>query len=89
MVYLQTSIDASAFAAADMARSLLLTVSNTIGQMAVLYALNCGVSRIYFGGFFIRGNPVTMRTITFAVNYFSKVTTTNTGASKTQPFRAI
>ena len=71
-----------------MARSLLLTVSNTIGQMAVLYALNCGVSRIYFGGFFIRGNPVTMRTITFAVNYFSKVTTKNIAVFKAELLRA-
>ncbi len=72
--------DATAFAKTDMARSLLLTVSNSIGQMSVLYAQKHNVSRIYFGGFFIRGNAVTMRTITYAVNYFSKVRLTRARA---------
>lgn len=57
-----------------MAKSLLHMISNDIGQLACLYArLHC-LDRVYFGGFFIRGHPVTMRTITYSINFFSKVT---------------
>lgn len=56
-----------------MAKSLLHMISNDIGQLACLYArLHC-LDRVYFGGFFIRGHPVTMRTITYSINFFSKV----------------
>nr|XP_060485485.1 4'-phosphopantetheine phosphatase-like isoform X2 [Panthera onca] len=55
-----------------MAKSLLHMISNDIGQLACLYAkLHC-LDRVYFGGFFIRGHPVTMRTITYSINFFSK-----------------
>ncbi|VDP41470.1 unnamed protein product, partial [Soboliphyme baturini] len=58
----------------DIVRSLLLTISNVIGQLAYLYATVNSISRIYFAGYFIRGHPVTMRTISFAINYWSKGT---------------
>uniref|UniRef100_A0A8D2AHF6 4'-phosphopantetheine phosphatase n=1 Tax=Sus scrofa TaxID=9823 RepID=A0A8D2AHF6_PIG len=62
------------FSREDMAKSLLHMISNDIGQLACLYArLHC-LDRVYFGGFFIRGHPVTMRTITYSINFFSKVT---------------
>lgn len=62
------------FSKEDMAKSLLHMISNDIGQLACLYArLHC-LDRVYFGGFFIRGHPVTMRTITYSINFFSKVT---------------
>jgi len=48
-------------------------ISNDIGQLACLYAKLHNLNKIYFGGFFIRGHPVTMRTITFSINFFSKV----------------
>lgn len=57
-----------------MAKSLLHMISNDIGQLACLYAKLHGLDRVYFGGFFIRGHPVTMRTITYSINFFSKVT---------------
>lgn len=57
-----------------MAKSLLHMISNDIGQLACLYARLHGLDRVYFGGFFIRGHPVTMRTITYSINFFSKVT---------------
>uniref|UniRef100_A0A8C0QYX6 4'-phosphopantetheine phosphatase n=1 Tax=Canis lupus dingo TaxID=286419 RepID=A0A8C0QYX6_CANLU len=61
------------FSKEDMAKSLLHMISNDIGQLACLYAkLHC-LDRVYFGGFFIRGHPVTMRTITYSINFFSKV----------------
>ncbi|XP_059170909.1 4'-phosphopantetheine phosphatase-like isoform X2 [Physella acuta] len=56
----------------DVARSLLLCISNDIGQIAYLQAKLHGVKKIYFGGFFIRGHPFTMHTITFAINFWSK-----------------
>lgn len=56
-----------------MAKSLLHMISNDIGQLACLYARLHGLDRVYFGGFFIRGHPVTMRTITYSISFFSKV----------------
>lgn len=48
-------------------------ISNDIGQLACLYARLHNLTRVYFGGFFIRGHPVTMHTITYSINFFSKV----------------
>ncbi|XP_067669593.1 4'-phosphopantetheine phosphatase-like [Haliotis asinina] len=56
----------------DLARSLLLSISNDIGQIAYLHAKIHNLKKIYFGGYFIRGHPMTMHTITFAINYWSK-----------------
>ncbi|KAL3848608.1 hypothetical protein ACJMK2_019457 [Sinanodonta woodiana] len=56
----------------DMARSLLLAISNDIGQIAYLQARLHGLKKIYFGGYFIRGHPITMNTITYAINFWSK-----------------
>ncbi|MFH4973524.1 hypothetical protein AB6A40_000233 [Gnathostoma spinigerum] len=55
---------------ADVMKSLLLMLSNSIGQMAMLYAQVHKLSRIYFGGSFV--SPTMMRTISFAVKYWSK-----------------
>ncbi|XP_055984410.1 4'-phosphopantetheine phosphatase isoform X2 [Sorex fumeus] len=60
------------FSKEDMAKSLLHMISNDIGQLACLHARLHGLDRVYFGGFFIRGHPVTMRTITYSINFFSK-----------------
>ena len=64
--------DNGRFKSADIAKALLQMVSNDIGQISSLYAQLHDLRRIVFGGFFIRGNPVTMHTISFAINYFSK-----------------
>lgn len=58
---------------ADKARSLLLMISNCIGQIAVLYARLHKLNRIYFGGYFIRNHHITMRTISYAIDYWSQV----------------
>uniref|UniRef100_A0A8D2PF40 4'-phosphopantetheine phosphatase n=1 Tax=Zosterops lateralis melanops TaxID=1220523 RepID=A0A8D2PF40_ZOSLA len=60
------------FSKEDMAKSLLHMISNDIGQLACLHAKLHNLDKIYFGGFFIRGHPVTMRTITYSINFFSK-----------------
>lgn len=57
---------------ADIARSLLLMVSNDIGQISSLYAMLHKVKNIFFGGFFLRCHPVGLHTISYAVNFWSK-----------------
>ncbi|KAE8023473.1 hypothetical protein FH972_009163 [Carpinus fangiana] len=56
----------------DLARSLLRMISNNIGQISYLNALQFGLKRIFFGGFFIRGHTYTMDTISVAVHFWSK-----------------
>ena len=48
-------------------------VSYNIGHLAYLNAKRYGLSRVLFGGFFIRGHPYTMETISFAIKFWSKV----------------
>lgn len=55
----------------DVALSLLRMVSYNIGQIAYLNARVHGLSRIYFGGNFIRNNPYTIGDISFAVDFWS------------------
>ena len=54
-------------------KSLLHMISNDIAQLAYLYAQVNSCTKIIFGGFFIRGHAATMHTISFGVNYWSKV----------------
>ncbi|KAJ8310602.1 hypothetical protein KUTeg_012467 [Tegillarca granosa] len=65
-------IIAKEFKDEDIAKSLLLSISNDVGQIAYLHAKLHGIKKIYFGGFFIRGHPMTMHTISYAVNFWSK-----------------
>ncbi|KAI3893824.1 hypothetical protein MKW92_023868 [Papaver armeniacum] len=55
----------------DISLSLLRMISYDIGQIAYSTAREYGIKRIYFGGFFIRGNAYTMNTISYAVRYWS------------------
>ena len=71
--YLYLLIVAVPFSDADIAKSLLISVSNAIGQIAYLTAKLHQLPRVYFGGYFIRGHPMTMHTITYAINYWSQV----------------
>ena len=48
-------------------------VSYNIGHLAYLNAKRYGLQRVFFGGFFIRGHPYTMETISFAIKFWSKV----------------
>ncbi|KAI8072356.1 pantothenate kinase [Gongronella butleri] len=59
------------FQAPDIAKSLLFMVSNNIGQIAYLNARQQNVTRIYFGGCFIRGHPITMNTLSYAIKFWS------------------
>ncbi|UYV78752.1 PANK4 [Cordylochernes scorpioides] len=65
-------VEGQQFASADIARSLLYMISNDIGQLACLYAMMHGLKRVYFGGYFLRGHPLSMHSISFAIKYWSK-----------------
>ncbi|KAL0073476.1 pantothenate kinase [Phycomyces blakesleeanus] len=60
------------FSPNDIAKSLLFMVSNNIGQIAYLNAEQHHLERIYFGGFFIRGHSITMNTLSYAIDFWSK-----------------
>ncbi|SAM00676.1 hypothetical protein [Absidia glauca] len=62
------------FRSLDIAKSLLYMVSNNIGQIAYLNAQQHDIKRIYFGGCFIRGHPITMNTLSYAIQFWSKGT---------------
>ncbi|XP_071440358.1 4'-phosphopantetheine phosphatase [Hetaerina americana] len=60
------------FSECDVARSLLFTISNDIGQIACLYAMMHGLKKVYFGGYFLSGHPLSMHTVSFAINFWSR-----------------
>ena len=53
-----------------------LFLSYNIGQLAYLNAKMHGLTRILFGGFYIRAHPYIMETISFAIRFWSKVRAT-------------
>ncbi|KXZ50162.1 hypothetical protein GPECTOR_17g798 [Gonium pectorale] len=57
---------------ADMCLALCRMVAYNIGQLAHMNATRHGIKRIFFGGFFIRGHPYTMETISCAIRFWSK-----------------
>ncbi|XP_011879883.1 PREDICTED: pantothenate kinase 4 isoform X2 [Vollenhovia emeryi] len=61
----------SKFSDADLARSLLFTISNDIGHIASLYATVYNVNKVYFGGYFLRNHPLSMHTISYSIKYWS------------------
>lgn len=57
----------------DVSRALLLMVANSIGQVAFLHATRHNCPRVFFAGNFLRhNNSVAMRTLAYAVRFFSK-----------------
>ena len=60
------------FTYGDISKSLLYTVSNNIGQISYLQAKIHGVSKIFFAGSYIRGHLMTMNTLDYAINFWSK-----------------
>jgi hypothetical protein len=47
-------------------------ISYNIGHLAFLNAKRYGISRVFFGGFFIRGHRYTMDVISYAIRFWSK-----------------
>lgn len=60
------------FRGEDISRSLLYAISNNIGQISYLQARNHGLEHIYFGGSYICGHPITMHTLSYAINFWSQ-----------------
>lgn len=56
----------------DLARALLLMITNNIGQVAYLNAKLHDTRRIYFIGNFLRGNTLSQRRLSYAIDYWSK-----------------
>ena len=56
----------------DLARALLLMITNNIGQVAYLNAKLCNTPRIYFVGNFLRQNQISQHRLSYAINYWSK-----------------
>lgn len=61
----------SPFSAPDVSRSLLYAISNNIGQIAYLQSEKHSLSKIYFGGSFIRGHRQTINTLSYAIKFWS------------------
>lgn len=62
----------SEFRQEDISRSLLYAISNNIGQIAYLQARYHELDNIYFGGSYICGHPLTMNTLSYAINFWSQ-----------------
>lgn len=56
----------------DLARALLLMVTNNIGQVSYLNAKLHNTPRIYFVGSFLRENIISQRRLSYAIDYWSK-----------------
>lgn len=56
----------------DLARALLLMITNNIGQVAYLNAKLHKTRRIYFVGNFLRRNMISQRRLSYAIDYWSK-----------------
>lgn len=57
---------------ADVARSLLVLVTQNIGQVAFLNSCLYNTKRIFFVGNFLRHNRISARTLAYAINFWSK-----------------
>ncbi len=56
----------------DLARALLLMVTNNIGQVAYLNAKLHNTNRIFFVGNFLRQNVLSQKRLSYAINFWSK-----------------
>ena len=59
---------------ADLAISLLMMITNNIGQVAYLNAMLHNCKRIFFVGNFLRNNAISCRRLAFAISFWSKGT---------------
>jgi type II pantothenate kinase len=57
---------------ADVARSLLVMVTQNIGQIAFLNSCLYKTKHIFFVGNFLRHNKISARTLAYAINFWSK-----------------
>jgi type II pantothenate kinase len=63
------------FESQDISRSILLMISNNIGQLAYLNAVQHKCKDVYFAGNFLRReNTIAMRTLAYSIRFWSKGT---------------
>ncbi|KAF5906620.1 pantothenate kinase 3-like isoform X1, partial [Clarias magur] len=56
----------------DLARTTLVTITNNIGSIARMCALNEKIERVVFAGNFLRANTLSRKLLAYALNYWSK-----------------
>ncbi|KAH0615746.1 hypothetical protein JD844_026159 [Phrynosoma platyrhinos] len=56
----------------DLARAALITITNNIGSIARMCALNENINRVVFVGNFLRINIISMKLLAYALDYWSK-----------------
>ncbi|MEE6462850.1 hypothetical protein FKM82_001737 [Ascaphus truei] len=56
----------------DLARATLITITNNIGSIVRMCALNEKINRVVFVGNFLRINTISMKLLAFALEYWSK-----------------
>ncbi|XP_038649173.1 pantothenate kinase 3-like isoform X1 [Scyliorhinus canicula] len=56
----------------DLARATLVTITNNIGSIARMCALNENINRVVFVGNFLRINTLSMKLLAYALEYWSK-----------------
>lgn len=57
---------------ADLARATLVTITNNIGSIARMCALNENIEKVVFCGNFLRVNPLSMKLLSYAMLYWSR-----------------
>ncbi|KAG7266143.1 hypothetical protein CRUP_016391 [Coryphaenoides rupestris] len=56
----------------DLARATLVTITNNIGSITRMCALNENINRVVFVGNFLRVNTLSMKLLAYAMDYWSK-----------------
>ncbi|XP_008587226.1 PREDICTED: pantothenate kinase 2, mitochondrial, partial [Galeopterus variegatus] len=56
----------------DLARAALITITNNIGSIARMCALNENINQVVFVGNFLRINTIAMQLLAYALDYWSK-----------------
>ncbi|XP_037032518.1 pantothenate kinase 3 isoform X1 [Bradysia coprophila] len=59
---------------ADLANATLVTITNNIGSIAKMCAINEKIEKVVFVGNFLRVNPISMKLLAYAMDYWSKGT---------------
>lgn len=58
----------------DLARATLVTITNNVGSIARMCALNEHIDKVVFIGNFLRVNPIAMKLLAYAMDYWSDTT---------------
>lgn len=58
----------------DLARATLVTITNNVGSIARMCALNEKIDKVVFIGNFLRVNPIAMKLLAYAMDYWSNGT---------------